>query len=174
MLKQFGNGHLSMVLQHASARSSEMCLFNDRGIIARAVRPFALLPSEPSPFFLIIGMKRLVTEFGKLRPPASAALDGTISKDFPNHKDLLAVVDLVPDALKQLPEVRGVAIAPVHQFRNVFETEVSPYQFLMIQNSEPAAPFDYMAFETEVDLLDTLLLSTFPECGFRSSCSAAE
>src|SRR4051794_28649859 len=85
------------------AGAGEVRVPNHR-LAGRARKPGLIAPREPAVAFLIEDEERLVTELGELRAPARSALDRVIRQDRADHVDLLAVVDLVPDALEHLPD----------------------------------------------------------------------
>ena len=106
--------NLSAVLfQEPRPRSREVQVGDDRVLAVGPVQP---APPVPGVALLIEDEQGLVAQLGELGAPPRAALDGPVGEYFPDHVDLLPLVDLVPDALQDLPDGRAGGIAAIHQF----------------------------------------------------------
>ena len=104
----------------------------DQGLfVCTAFNPCHPIPPVPRFFFLIEHIQRLIAKFSELRPPTRTTFDRTIVQNFSDDKNLLPVVNLVPDALQNFAEGWTVCIASMHQARDVFQAYIS----ILPQNS---------------------------------------
>src|SRR5262249_42201498 len=131
-------------------------------------------PARPAVAILVEDVEALVEELGVLRAHAGAAHDGTIGLDLPDQEDVLAVVDLVPDALQHLAEQRRVRVAPGHQPAHVGEADVAVLELGVGQDADAARARVAVALEGEVHLLDAVALGALAEGGLGALCGAAE
>ena len=172
--EQFGDRLPAGFCQHPGSGSREVIVADDHLGGCRAAHPVPSIPSKPRILGLVEDVQRLVAELGELGPPTRAALDGLVVQDGAHDEDFLPVIDLVPDALKNLAQRRAVGVAAVHQARNVFEADVAGFEFLVIQNAYTPLADAGVPFKTEVDLLDAELRSHFAKAGFRPRGAATE
>ena len=125
------------------------------------------------PFLLLIeDEERLVTELGELRAPAGAAANGLIRLDRADDVDLLAVVDLIPDALQDLAERRRIRVAAIHEPRHIREAHFARRKLLVIEHAQAARARRLVAIEREIDFLDAEALGAGAE-GFLGADGAA-
>jgi hypothetical protein len=80
--------------------------------------------------------------------------------DRANHVDLLAVIDLIPDALQDFSKRRRIGIAPVHQARDVGEADFAGSEFFVVEHAQAARARRLVALEREIDLFDAEALGT--------------
>src|SRR5215813_11728342 len=96
-----------------------------RPLRAGGLDPFGAGPSLPAVLLLVEHVERLVTELGELGAPPGATAHGAVREHRADDVDLLAVVDLVPERLQDLPNRLGFRVTAVHQPRYVLETDVA-------------------------------------------------
>ena len=144
-------------------------LLAERGPLRRVA-----IPREPAVLLLVEDEQRLVAQLRELRAPARAAAHGEIGLDRADHVDLLAVVDLIPDALQDLAERRRVRIPPVHQPRDVGEADFAGSELFVIEHAQAARARRLVALEREIDFLDAEALGARAELRFRALRAAAE
>src|SRR5262245_19191026 len=115
-----------------------MYMLDHRFIAARLGDPrgSVAIPLEPGVLVLIEHEQRLVAQLGELRAPARSAANGLIRLNGADDVDLLAAIDLIPDALEDLAERRRVGIAAVHQPRYVREAHFAGGQLLVIEHAQ--------------------------------------
>ena len=136
--------------------------------------PVVAAPAEPAVLVLIEDVQRLVAQLGELGAPPGPAAHGAVVQDRADDVDFLAVVYLIPEGLEHLADGRAVAVAPMHQARDVLEADVARLELLVIQHADAAVPRDLVAVEREVDLLDAVPLGRRAELRFRARGAAAE
>src|SRR5205085_3277871 len=119
------DGAAAILFELPRACACEVCMGDGRQLIAREPGPVALVPLEPRVLPLVEDVERLVAELGELRAPARAALDRLVFEYLADDVNLLALIDLIPDALQDFAERRAVGVAAVHQPRDVFEADVA-------------------------------------------------
>ncbi len=163
-------------LQHARAGAGEVNVLDHRFVAAAARDPGRRLaiPLEPAVLVLIEDEQRLVAQLRELRAPAGAAAHGLIRLDGADDVDLLAVVDLIPDALQDLAEGRRVGIAAIHQPRDVGEADFAGGELFVIEDAQSARAHRLVAVEREVDFLDAEALGAGTELRFGAQGAAAE
>ena len=105
---------------------------------------------------------------------AASAADGAVFEDRADDVDFLPVVDLIPERLQDLADRRRVRVSPVHQPRDVFETDVAGLQLLVIQHAYAPVPRDGVAVEREVHFLDAMPFGAGAEFRFGPRRAAAE
>src|SRR5438132_8578938 len=160
-----------VVLEEARARAAEVRLGDDW--IAEGF-PRVARPAEPAVARLVEDVDRLVEELGELGRHARSTRDRVVRLDAADHEDLATVVHLVPDALQDFPEERGVGVAAVHQLRQVGEAHVALAELRTREDADAAAPGVAVTLEGEVHLVDAVALGGLAEGGFGALGRAAE
>src|SRR5262249_53985072 len=95
--------------------------------------------------------------------PPGATAHGAVREHRADDVDLLAVVDLVPERLQDLPNRLGFRVTAVHQPRYVLETDVAGQQLLVVEHAHSARAAHWMRVEREVHFLDALALRPLAE-----------
>src|SRR5262245_17376498 len=114
-LEQILDGRPAIVFESSSAGACEVMMSDHRGIGGAPLLPFRTGPGEPGVLTLIEHAQRLITELGELSAPSRSALHCSILEDGPNDIDLLTVVHLIPDGLKDPANGGSVGVTAVHQ-----------------------------------------------------------
>src|SRR5438132_919249 len=148
-----------------------MCVIDRR---ARFRNPCFASPSTPSVLFLIEDVEWLVAKLRELCTPTGTALDGAVLQNMPDNKDLLAIVDLVPDALKDPSKRRGVWKRAAHQPADVREADITLLQFQVRQDPDAASPGVLVSVECEVHFLNAVTLRRFTKRRFRARRCSTE
>ncbi|MEZ4654829.1 MAG: hypothetical protein R3E12_14890 [Candidatus Eisenbacteria bacterium] len=136
--------------------------------------PLLAGPPEPRILVLVEHEERLIAQLGELRSPSGAAPDRLIVEDLPDHVDLLARVDLMPDRLQHLLEEGRVPILAMHHAANVLEADVAVEELLVVEGPDPASAVVLVTLEAEVDLLDVVPFGGRAELGLGSGSGTAE
>src|SRR5699024_5130067 len=99
--EEVANGFLGRRVEDARAGSGEVIVLNHRLVPLTERGPLRLvaIPRKPADLFLVEHEQRLVAQLRELGAPPRAAAHGEIGLDHADHINLLAVVDLIPDAL---------------------------------------------------------------------------
>src|SRR5262245_55370901 len=151
-----------------------MNMLDDRFVVLFPLNPTTFVPGKPLAALLIENMEGLVAEFGELGAPPSTTLDCLVLENLANNVNLLPVIDLVPDALKDFAKHRTVGVASVHQTRQILHTDVSSLQLLMIEYPQSTMSECLVAFEGKIDFFDSKPLRVDAELGFRTLSTSAE
>src|SRR5262245_27746928 len=146
---------LAVRLDAPRARAGEMRM-RDRRRIGAVGLPIRSGPLEPAVLFLIEDEQRLVAQLRELRAPPRSAAHRAVVEDDADDVDLLAVVDLIPERLQDLPDRGAVGVAAVHQPGHVFEAHVAALQLFVIQHADAARADVLVPVEREVDFLDAV------------------
>src|SRR5688500_4735470 len=136
--------------------------------------PFLLIPGKPGVALLVEDMQGLIAELGELGAPAGAAFNGFVFQDLADDKDLLAVIDLIPDALQEFTQRRTVGITAVHQPRDIFEADVTILQLFVVENADAAPAHHLMSVKGKIDFFNTDPLGVGAELRLRALGAAAE
>src|SRR5713101_59025 len=112
------DGLLAVRVEGAGARAGEVGVRDRRHA---ASLPGRSRPAEPGVLVLVEDRERLIAQLRELGAPPRPAAHRPVVQDRADDVDLLAAVDLVPERLEDLPERRAVAVAAVHQLRDVLE-----------------------------------------------------
>ena len=163
----------AVVLELPRAGAGEVRV-RDHRRVGPATLPVGARPLEPAVLLLIEDEERLVAQLRELRAPARSAAHGPVVEDRADDVDLLAVVDLIPERLQDLPDRRAVGVAPVHQPRHVLEADVAGLQLLVIEHADAAAARLLVTVEGEVHLLDAVAFGAGAELGLGPGSGAAE
>src|SRR5262245_12792812 len=151
-----------------------MDMLDDRFVALFPLNPTTFVPGKPLAAFLVENMEGFVAKFGELGTPSSTTLDCLVLQNLADNVNLLPVIDLVPDALKDFSKHRTVSVASVHQTRQILQTDVSSLQLLMIEHPQSTVSECLVAFEGKVDFFDSKPLRVDAELGFRALSTPAE
>src|SRR5439155_11417223 len=161
--------------QRPCTSTSEMWMCDHRGVVgAPLLLPIGAGPGKPGILLLVENKQRLVAELRELRAPPGAALHRAVVQHGADDVNLLAVVDLIPNRLKDSSDRRRIAVSPIHQAGDVLEADIARFQFFVVEDTYASVPIDLVAIEREIDFLDAMLFGANAECGLGAGRAAAE
>src|SRR6185369_17752799 len=122
----------------------------------------------PSIRFLVEDEEWFVTELGELCAPAGSTFNGAVRQYVPNDIDFLAVIDLMPDGLKNFFECRCVGKRAIHQSAYIGKADVALLQLLMSQHANSSRPRIVMSLEREVHFFNAVTFGRGSKSRLRS------
>src|SRR4029079_2788271 len=113
--EQFLDSRAAVVFQRSCASAGEVRMGNLRRLRRAPALPLGAGPRKPHAFFLIEHEERLIAQFREFGAPPGATLWRAVVERSADDVDLLAIVHLIPDRLKNSANGGRVGEPAVHQ-----------------------------------------------------------